>query len=131
MLDCLIIGDSIAKGIGHVRTECVILAQGGINSRDFNDIYRKQIKPAKITIISLGSNDFAKLNTEVELVALRSSIRDGKVFWILPENKIQKKQIVEQVARSFGDTFVTIPELSSDQVHPTRRGYKQLGDLTK
>ena len=131
MIDCLVIGDSIAKGIAQVRTECVTLAQGGISSRDWNNIYRSQIKPAKITIISLGSNDFEKLNTEVELVALRSAIHDSRVFWILPENKKSKKQVVEQVARSFGDTFVSIPELSPDQVHPTRRGYRQLGELTK
>ena len=131
MIECLILGDSIAKGVSDIRTECVAYVKSGINSRDWNDAYVKKIKPAKSTIISLGSNDFEKLNTEVELVALRSAIQDTRVFWILPENKKSKKQIVEQVARSFGDTFVSIPELSPDQVHPTRRGYRQLGELTK
>jgi lysophospholipase L1-like esterase len=131
MLDCLILGDSIAKGISDVRHECVAYVRSGINSRDWNNTYGKNVKPAKNTIISLGSNDFSTLNTEVELVALRSRIQEGRVFWIIPAIKPQKQHLVREVARSFGDTVVTIPELSQDQVHPTYRGYRQLGELTK
>lgn len=131
MLDCLILGDSIAKGISQVRPECVAYVQNGINSHDYNDSYRKHVKASKTTIISLGSNDYKNLNTEVELVALRSSINDGRVFWILPAVKPQKQNLVREVARSYGDTVVHIPELSQDKIHPTRKGYKQLGALTK
>jgi hypothetical protein len=131
MLECLILGDSIAKGISHTRPECVAYVQGGINSSDYNNIYRKNIKPAKNTIISLGSNDYAGLNTEVELVALRSSIREGRVFWIVPAIKPAKQKLVVDVARSYGDVVIHITELSQDKVHPTYRGYRQLGELTK
>jgi|688.fasta_scaffold1419250_1 hypothetical protein len=131
MIECLILGDSIAKGISQVRSECVAYVQSGINSSDYNNIYRKNIKSAKTTIISLGSNDFDKLNTEVELVALRSSVREGRVFWILPAIKPAKQKIVTSVARSYGDTIIHITELSKDKVHPTYRGYRQLGELTK
>jgi len=131
MLECLILGDSIAKGVSQVRPECVAYVQSGINSSDYNNIYRKNIKSAKTTIISLGSNDFDKLNTEVELIALRSSVREGRVFWILPAIKPAKQKIVTSVARSYGDTVIIIPELSKDKVHPTYRGYRQLGELTK
>lgn len=131
MLECLIVGDSIAKGIGQVRTECVTYAQSGINSRDWNDAYVKRIRPARTTIISLGSNDFKNLNTEIELVALRSFVNSDQVFWIVPAIKPEKQEIVRKIARYHGDTFVTIPELSSDRVHPTYRGYRQLGVLTK
>jgi lysophospholipase L1-like esterase len=130
MLDCLILGDSIAKGISDVRPECVAHVKSGINSRDWNDNYGAKVKSAKTTIISLGSNDYSQLNTEVELVALRSRIQEGRVFWILPAIKPQKQDLVREVARSFGDTIVNIPELSPDRVHPTYRGYKQLGRLT-
>lgn len=131
MLECLILGDSIAKGVGQIRTECLTYAQSGINSRDWNDAYVKKIRPAKTTIISLGSNDYKNLNTEIELVALRSFVNSDQVFWIVPAIKPEKQEIVKKIARHYGDTFITIPELSADKVHPTYRGYRQLGILTK
>lgn len=131
MLDCLILGDSIAKGISDIRTECVAYVQSGINSSDWNDKFIKNVRPAKSTIISLGSNDFKNLNTEIELVALRSFVNSNHVFWIVPAIKPHKQEIVKKIARLYGDTFVIIPELSQDKIHPTYNGYKQLGLLTK
>lgn len=131
MIDCLILGDSIAKGISDIRTECVAYVQSGINSRDWNDRFVKKIRPAKSTIISLGSNDFKNLNTEIELVSLRSYVNSNHVYWIVPAIKPEKQNLVKKIARLYGDTFVQIPELSADNVHPTYNGYKQLGILTK
>jgi lysophospholipase L1-like esterase len=131
MLECLILGDSIAKGVSDIRTECVAYVKSGINSKDWNDAYVKKIRPAKTTIISLGSNDYKNLNTEIELVALRSFVNSDQVFWIVPAIKPEKQEIVKKIARHYGDTFITIPELSTDKVHPTYKGYKQLGALTK
>ena len=131
MLECLILGDSIAKGVSQIRTECVAFAQSGINSKDWNDAYVKKIKPARTTIISLGSNDYKNLNTEIELVALRSFVNSDQVFWIVPAIKPEKQEIVKKIARYHGDTFIIIPELSPDKVHPTYKGYRQLGALTK
>lgn len=131
MLDCLILGDSIAKGISDIRKECVAYVQSGINSRDWNDRFVKNVKPSKTTIISLGSNDYKSLNTEIELVALRSFINSDRIFWIVPAIKPEKQEIVRKIARYYGDTFVIIPELSQDKVHPTYNGYKQLGRLTQ
>ncbi len=131
MLDCLILGDSIAKGISDIRKECVAYVQSGINSQNWNDKFVKQIRPARTTIISLGSNDYKNLNTEIELVALRSFVNSDKVFWIVPAIKPEKQELIKKIARLYGDTFVIIPELSADKVHPTYQGYKQLGTLTK
>lgn len=131
MLDCLILGDSIAKGTSDIRKECVAYAKSGINSKNWNAVYSKNIQSAKTTIISLGSNDTKKLDTRAELVALRSKIKEGRVFWIVPAIKPEKQAIVVDVARDFGDTIITIPEVSRDRVHPTYRSYKQLGELTK
>jgi hypothetical protein len=131
MLDCLILGDSIAKGISDIRKECVAYVQSGINSRDWNDRFVKKIVPAKTTIISLGSNDYKNLNTEIELVALRSFVNSDHIFWIVPAIKPEKQELVKKIARYYGDTFVIIPELSQDKIHPTYNGYKQLGILTK
>jgi len=131
MLECLILGDSIAKGISDIRKECTAYVKSGINSRDWNDKFVKKVVPAKSTIISLGSNDYRQLNTQIELVALRHSVKSDRVFWIVPANKPQKQEIVQKIARNYGDTFITIPELSPDGVHPTYKGYKILGDQTK
>ena len=131
MLECLILGDSIAKGVSQIRTECVAYVQSGANSKDWNDAYVKKIKPARTTIISLGSNDYKNLNTEIELVALRSYVNSDQVFWIVPAIKPEKQEIVKKIARHYGDTFIIIPELSPDKVHPTYKGYRQLGTLTK
>ena len=131
MLECLILGDSIAKGISDVRPECAAYVQSGINSRDWNDRFVKKVSPARSTIISLGSNDYRNLNTEIELVALRTFVNSDHVYWIVPAIKPEKQKIVKQIAREFGDTFVIIPELARDKIHPTLRGYRQLGVLTK
>ncbi len=131
MIDCLILGDSIAKGVSDIRKECIAYVKSGINSTDWNNKYSQNIAPAKTTIISLGSNDIASLNTESEIMSLRLQIKEGRVFWILPAIKPNKQNIVREVAKRFGDTVINITELSSDKVHPTYHGYKQLGELTK
>jgi lysophospholipase L1-like esterase len=60
MLECLILGDSLAVGVGQARTECVTRAKSGINSYDYVNRYLLHTKgdaQAKSVIISLGSND--------------------------------------------------------------------------
>ena len=128
MLECLILGDSIAYGVSNIRTECVAYAKSGINSTDWNNKYRNKIVDSKITIISLGTNDVKNLNTEVELVALRSRIEVGHVYWIMPPIKPEKQKIVRSIAKTYGDSIIRISELSTDKIHPTYRGYKQLGE---
>ncbi len=133
MLECLILGDSIAKGISQVRTECVSYTQSGINSRDWNNSFVSKIrqKQSKTTIISLGSNDYKNLNTEVELVALRTNVNSDKVFWIVPAIKPEKQEIVKNIAKQFGDAYVILGSLSPDKIHPTSKGYRELGELLK
>ena len=131
MLDCLILGDSIAYGVSNIRTECVAYAKSGINSTDWNNKYRNKVVDSKVTIISLGTNDVKQLNTEVELIALRSRIRVGRVFWIMPPIKPEKQQIVRNIAKEYGDNVIHITELSTDKIHPTYNGYKKLSELAK
>jgi hypothetical protein len=132
MLECLIVGDSIAHGIHNIRTECAALVQSGINSRDWNQRYAPV--PARTTIVSLGTNDFAGLNTEAELIKLREKLGRGtRVYWIMPPIKPMKQAIVREIAREYQDTVVLITErmLSTDQVHPTYNGYQQLAEMTR
>ena len=44
MLDCLILGDSIAVGTHQFKQECVAYAKGGINSQQYNKQYVNSIK---------------------------------------------------------------------------------------
>ena len=131
MIECLILGDSIAYGVSNIRTECVAYAKSCINSLVWNDKYQEKIVPAKTTIISLGSNDTFSVKTEIELIALRSRITEGRVFWILPAIKPERQRIVIKVANAYNDRVIKIPEVSTDGVHPTYNGYKRLGELTK
>ena len=74
MLECLILGDSLAVGVGQIRKECVTYAKSGINSYDYVNrhvLYTKGNTAAKTVIISLGSNDTKNINTVEELDTLR------------------------------------------------------------
>ena len=132
MLECLILGDSIAVGVHRFRPECATYARSGINSYDWNNRYIVDaVKPARSVIISLGSNDLKNLNTEIELLALRMQIKASRVFWILPANKEEKRNIVVKIAAKYGDTVLPIKQLSTDRVHPTPAGYRELAKAAK
>jgi lysophospholipase L1-like esterase len=134
MLECLIVGDSIAVGVSQVRPECEAIAKSGINSSDWNKKHLHKLKPARTLIISLGANDLG-INTEGHVRSLRTNAQADRVFWLLPSQKLKPKQVeaVRQVATEFGDTVIPRPEnnISSDGVHPTYKGYKILGDQTR
>jgi hypothetical protein len=42
MLECILLGDTIAQGISPLRPECAIYGRNGINSYDFNNRYLKR-----------------------------------------------------------------------------------------
>jgi hypothetical protein len=132
MIDCLIVGDSIAYGVSNIRQECVAHVKSGINSHDWNNKF--SVIPARTTIISLGTNDFAGLNTEAELIKLREKIAKGtKVYWIVPPIKPMKQAIVKEIAREYEDSVIFITErmLSTDHIHPTYNGYRELAEMAK
>ena len=134
MLECLIVGDSIAVGVSQVRTECQAIAKSGINSGDWNKKHLHKLKPARTLIISLGANDLG-INTEGHIRSLRTNAQANRVFWLLPSQRLKPRQVeaVKLVAVEFGDTVIPRPEsnISADGVHPTYKGYKVLGELTK
>ena len=134
MIECLIVGDSIAVGVSQVRKECVSYAKSGINSSNWNKVYLNKLEPTKTLIISLGANDLG-VNTEQNIRTLRERAKADKVFWLLPSQRLKPEQVkaVKFVASEYGDTVIPRPEnnISADGVHPTYKGYKELGDLTK
>ena len=131
MLECLILGDSIAVGTAQARPECVSYARGGWNSWQWNRDYLKHDLSADTVIISLGSNDHKGVKTRQELEKLRDKVKGKRVYWIMPAIKPDIQEIVEDIANKNSDWIVKIPQLSSDGVHPTGKGYKRIGEITK
>lgn len=136
MLECLIIGDSIAVGTANVRTECVSYSVGGLNSWQWNKRFTDKDLTANSVIISLGTNDHKGVHTFRELSAVRARVNAKHVFWIMPpcNDKFCKpdiNEIVEIIARSRGDTIVGTQRLQKDAIHPSWAGYKELGEKTK
>jgi len=131
MLDCLILGDSIAVGTAQFRPDCAVYAKGGINSHNWLNKNVGKNLTAKSVIISIGSNDHRGVKTFHELMAIRQLTDAGRVYWILPANKPDVTEIVEIIARNFGDTVLPITKLSKDGVHPTTAGYKELADKSR
>jgi lysophospholipase L1-like esterase len=134
MLECLIVGDSIAVGVSQVRTECQSIAKSGINSANWNKLHLHKLQPTKTLIISLGANDLG-IDTEANIRKLRENAQAQRVFWLLPSQKLKPDQVraVKFVAGDYGDTVIPRPEkdISGDGVHPTYKGYKVLGYLTE
>jgi len=131
MIDCMIVGDSIAVGTHQYRPECVAYAKGGINSSQWNKQNSNKNLTAKTVIISLGSNDHTGVRTLWELQQLRARTDAERVFWILPAIKPDVQEMVEIVARDHGDTILPIPNLQADKVHPSWAGYKKLAEQTR
>ena len=139
MLECLILGDSIAVGTHMVRKECVSYSKGGWNSWQWNRDYLKNDLTAETVIISLGSNDHKHIHTEAELIKLREKVKGKRVFWILPAGNLKASQVsiqyiqltVKEIADKYGDTVLPITRLQKDGIHPSWAGYKELAEKTK
>lgn len=137
MLECLILGDSIAVGTSRARPECVSYAKGGWNSERWNKDYlaKASEKPAKTVIISLGANDYKGIKSEEELKKMRSAIKADRVFWIDPgeDRKPIPHKAIASLAKEYGDTIIDRPKnhMSADGVHPTGKGYKEIAEKTR
>lgn len=136
MLECLILGDSLAVGVGQVRTECVTRAVSGINSYNYVNrhvLHTQGDTQAKTVIISLGSNDLKNVNTYEELDTLRQLVKADRVYWILPNIKETKRNAVLMVADKYKDNVIDARnhDRSPDAVHPTYKGYKSIASETK
>ena len=131
MIDCLILGDSIAEGTQQFRPKCIAYAKSGINSSQWNKQNANKNLSAKTVIISLGSNDHAGVRTLWELQQLRTRVDADKVFWILPAIKPDIQQMVQMIAKDHGDIVLPIENLHADKVHPSWSGYRKLAEQTK
>jgi hypothetical protein len=132
MLECLIIGDSIAVGTKMFSpAECVSYSKGGWNTWQWNKKWGNTPLNAKTVVISLGTNDHKGVNTYKELSKIRYRINSLKVVWIMPPcNKgFCKSNInttIREIAHHYGDVIISTQFLQPDHIHPSSRGYKEL-----
>jgi lysophospholipase L1-like esterase len=139
MLECLIIGDSIAVGVAQQRPECVSYSTGGLNTWQWNKKYSDKVLASPVVIISLGSNDHKHINTEAELLKMREKVRAQRVFWVLPAGNLKASEVniqwiqglVREIAGKYGDVVLPITRLQKDGIHPSWAGYKELANQTK
>lgn len=139
MIDCIVLGDSIAVGTHLQRYECVSYSKGGINSWQWNQKFGKNNLTAGTVIISLGSNDHRHVKTQKELETLREKVKASRVFWILPAGNLPGSQVdieairilIREIAVKHGDTVLPISGLSKDGIHPTWSGYRDLANRTR
>jgi len=128
-MSCLIVGDSIAKGVSDLRKDCTVYAQSGISTLDWSKKWYGKIDLVADTVfISLGSNDQWRNfdDTADELYRIRNLFEGKRVIWALPANKVWVRDLIEEVAYEYGDIAIELRELSGDRVHPTPRGYRAL-----
>lgn len=136
MIDCIVLGDSIAVGTQLQRYECVSYAKGGINTWQWNKMYSDKPLTAGTVIISLGTNDHKGVKTEQELETMRDKVKALKVFWIMPpcNDKFCKhdvNNIVKKIAEANGDTIIGTTRVQADGIHPSWAGYRELAERTK
>jgi hypothetical protein len=136
MLECLILGDSIALGVANHKPECAVIARVGITSENWyktfttNPITKNKFK---IVVISLGSNDY-KNTTAESLYNIRKHINADIVFWITPSLTLKPVQrtLIKELVNEFKDKVIeSHPHIGYDGIHPTPDGYKELAKQIK
>ena len=133
MIDCLIIGDSIAVGAKSFRPDCVAYAQSGITSHGWDKKFGHKDLTAEAVIISLSTNDWEKANTLDKLRSIRQRVKADRVYWIEPnvESKPQAVNYVRSIAKEFGDIVLPTTRWQKDKIHPSWAGYKDLAERAK
>jgi lysophospholipase L1-like esterase len=129
MIECVIMGDSIAQGVARFRPTCAQITQQGVNSLTFNNSLIQSVN-ARHVLISLGSNDVGTPDLPRHLVAIRSRIQSREVTWLLSANNPRAAEQVQQIAREHGDRVIQVRVVvGPDGVHPTTSGYHRLNQM--
>jgi lysophospholipase L1-like esterase len=127
LIPCLVIGDSIAVGVGQYLPECRTEARVGITSQQF---VHELLTPenADKVVISLGVNDGLSGYTAANLQRVRETVQGRAVYWLLPAHHDHARALIRSVATRFGDRLIDCtPEAGPDGLHPTGAGYRTLG----
>jgi lysophospholipase L1-like esterase len=131
MLDCLVLGDSIAVGVGQARPECQVIAVSGITSERFVQTFLAT-QTAEVAVISLGVNDSAGMDTVANLRRLRATVTARTVYWLLPGTNPHAREAIRAVATLYPDRLIDLAPLAgADGLHPDRAGYAILAGQTR
>jgi hypothetical protein len=130
LLDCIILGDSIAVGLGQARPDCTVEASSGITSGRYVQTFVGAAH-VRTAIISLGVNDGEGVATAENLTRLRGLVSANVVYWLLTGGNPRARDAVREVAARFGDRLIdAAPLTGSDHIHPDRTGYARLAAET-
>lgn len=123
MLECLILGDSIARGTGQAVNAlydpgCDVQAEQSASTERILT-WAKPSKYYGTIIVAVGSNDVAGGRLSGRLARLRQSLATRKVVWLLPYARPQA-YAVRSIAARFGDRVIDLASFRSrDRVHPS------------
>lgn len=134
MLECLIIGDSIAQGIAQAKPECAAIVRSGITTKGWFQHFENhptyKERAYRIVVISLSTNDMYNGLTSEYLFNVRNQVKAHMVIWIAPSNirKPKQYQMVKEIANEFKDRILDISsKVGSDGIHPpTPTAYRDI-----
>jgi hypothetical protein len=131
LLDCIVLGDSIAVGVGQARPDCQTIAVSGISSDHFVQTFSGESQ-ARTAIISLGVNDGDGVATADNLAKLRGRVTADTVYWLVSGTNERIRDAVRAIAGRFGDRLIDVSPLAgADHIHPDRTGYALLASETR
>lgn len=131
MLNCIVLGDSLAVGVGLARPDCETAAISGVSSDRYVQMF-PGTQQAHTAIISLGVNDGDANSTIGNLTLLRGRISADTVYWLLAGGNERARDAVREVAQRFGDRLIDAAPLAGpDHIHPDSAGYAQLAAETR
>ena len=126
----MVLGDSIAAGLGQARPDCQVAAVSGITSERYVHVFSDTWR-VRTAIISLGVNDGEGVPTADNLARLRGRISASVVYWLLTGGNPRARDAARAVADRFGDRLIDIAPLTgADHIHPDRAGYSRLAAET-
>lgn len=134
MLECLIVGDSVAWGIAEVTPQCNSIVRAGISSTNwYKKFYTHPMffeKTYKVAVISLSTNDLTNSSTVEHLYNIRKATKANMVIWILPNFLLKPKQyqIVKEVAHEFNDQILDISDKVSFDNTFSLSAYSQMSN---
>jgi hypothetical protein len=134
MLECLIIGDSVAVGLAESMPHCAALVRLAVTSSRWIEQYSHHptfiTKRYKVLVISISTNDYYDTNTEENLYDMRSRAQADMVIWLLPNRilKPMQHEKIKSVAKDFGDNIIHMHSYyGADATHPgSRADYNRL-----
>ena len=130
MIECFILGDSIAVGVSRRLSECEVVAEVGINSLNYYNVHINQVRDANSYIISLGAND-GYTNTAEVIPKIREQLpQHAEVVWLVPANNKEAVEAVINLSEQYGDNTLRLTDfpLAADGVHPTGTGYNRIAE---